>query len=136
MKKWRKLSVTILFVIVLICFYKLYKKIEAVPNIYISSIMLTESFSENEILAYKKYVGKVIDTEGIKKISFKNNRNTLLLEGNQINSGVLCDIETIDSIEFKRLVVGQKIRVKGTCKGFLKDVILLNCVLIDIEDDL
>lgn len=92
---------------------------------------LVNDFSKNEKLTNKKLAGEIIEIKGtIKKISFLNDRNTIILFGNK-TSGVICDFDNKHKLFIKKLKENQQITVKGICKGFLKDVILLNCVLID-----
>jgi len=74
------------------------------------------------------YAGKIIEVTGfIKEISFINNRNTIILNSSTETFGVICDLNKNQEDKIKQLKEDQKIRVKGICKGFLKDVILLNC---------
>ena len=74
------------------------------------------------------YADKIIEVTGhIKEIMFLNNRNTIILNSNTENFGVICDVNPNQKRKIKQLKKHQKIRVKGICKGFLKDVILLNC---------
>lgn len=95
-----------------------------------SSENLTLSFSRNEVKANSIYKGKIIEVEGIvKDITFLNERNTVLLQGDTKGTSVICDINPSQIVKVKKLKIGQRVAVKGVCKGFLKDVILLNCVL-------
>ncbi|AXT49749.1 hypothetical protein D1818_02540 [Aquimarina sp. BL5] len=97
-----------------------------------SSKHLTASFIQNEKDANSIYKGKIIAVEGIvKEVSFLNNRNTVILYGDNKYSGVLCDMQSDQTVGIRKLKKGQKIMLKGVCKGFLKDAILLNCMLIN-----
>ncbi|WP_299217175.1 hypothetical protein [uncultured Aquimarina sp.] len=101
-----------------------------------SSKNLTASFIQNEKNANSIYKGKIIEVEGVvKEVSFLNNRNTVILYGDNKYSGVLCDMQSNQMIEIRKLVKGQKIMLKGVCKGFLKDAILLNCMLINQQSN-
>ncbi|WP_299436767.1 hypothetical protein [uncultured Aquimarina sp.] len=97
-----------------------------------SSEKLTVSFIKNEENANSIYKGKIIEVEGIvKEVTFLNNRNTVILYGENKHSGVLCDMQSNQIMKVKNLKRGQKVMIKGICKGFLKDAILLNCMLIN-----
>ncbi len=101
-------------------------------EVKISSGNLTSSFILNEKSANSIYRGKVIEVEGIvREVTFLNNRNTVLLQGDTKYSSVICDMQSNQIEEIKKLKQGQKIKIKGVCKGFLKDAILLNCMLIN-----
>lgn len=105
---------------------------ETSTEINTSSEDLTLSFSENEKKANSSYKGKIIEVVGIvKDITFLNERNTVLLQGDTKGTSVICDLNANQTMRVKELEIGQKVTVKGVCKGFLKDVILLNCVLIN-----
>jgi hypothetical protein len=96
----------------------------------VSSKDLIQSYTINEQKSNDLYAGKIIEVTGfIKEISFLNNRNTIILNSNAETFGVICDVNPIEKEKIKLLKKHQKIRVKGICKGFLKDVILLNCTI-------
>nr|WP_181374578.1 hypothetical protein [Polaribacter aquimarinus] len=91
---------------------------------------LVNSFLVNPEYSNNLYTGKIIEITGfVKKVTFLNNRNTVLLYSNNKTSGVICDIHPSQIKKVKKLKEHQEVKVKGICKGFLKDVILLNCHL-------
>jgi len=95
------------------------------------SELLVANFKEDEQKADKFYTGKVIEITGIvKEVSFLNNRNTLILQGEDKDSGVICDMNSNQIDAILKINEGQKITIKGVYKGFLKDVVMLNCILI------
>ena len=94
---------------------------------------LVNQFISNEEKANEIYAGKIIEITGyVKEVTFLNNRNTVILYSKNKTSGIICDINKNQIEKVKKLKEHQKIKVKGICKGFLKDVVLLNCY-IDIE---
>lgn len=106
--------------------------INASTEISTDSQKLTASFISNENDANLIYKDKIVEVVGVvKEVTFLNNRNTIVLEGENKNSSVLCDMQSDQLRMVKNLKKGQKIELKGVCKGFLKDVILLNCMLIN-----
>lgn len=91
---------------------------------------LVRAYSLNEEKSNKLYAGKIIEVVGfIKEITFINNRNTIILNSENETFGVICDINPLEKEKIKLLKKHQKVRIKGICKGFLKDVILLNCAI-------
>lgn len=91
---------------------------------------LVNAYLVNEKESNTTYTGKVIEISGkVKSVSFLNNRSTVILYGLQENYGVICDVHPSQVPKLKLLKINQKIMVKGICKGFLKDVILLNCYI-------
>lgn len=97
----------------------------------ITSQKLVANFLKNEELADAAYAGKIVEISGrVKEVTFLNNRNTVILYGENTSSGIICDFGTNQSEEIKNLQKNQQILVKGICKGFLKDVVMLNCLLM------
>ncbi len=106
---------------------------EVAPKFAISSNDLLLEFIANENKANQKYVNEVIEVYGsIKEITSLNNRKTIILN-TASNSGVICDINNSEQEILNDLKKNQFIHIKGICKGYLKDVILLNC-FIDIKN--
>lgn len=100
------------------------------PSSSLDSEQLINSFKNNETESNNLYTGKILEVSGvIKEISFLNNRNTIILQAANKNLGVICDIDKSQKDKFKSLKINQKVTVKGMCKGFLNDVILLNCYI-------
>lgn len=89
---------------------------------------LVSNFNNDEVISKKRYSGKVVEISGIiKEINFLNDRTTVILKSDSENFGVICDINPNQKENIYHLKQNQNITVKGICKGFLKDVILLNC---------
>ncbi len=114
-----------------------YKNIETISaEVKISSTELVSSFMMNEKFANSIYRGKIIEVDGVlKEVTFLNNRNTVLLYSDNKYSSVLCDMQANQIEEVKKLKKGQKVKIKGVCKGFLKDAILLHCMLTNTQID-
>ncbi|GAB1858205.1 hypothetical protein MHTCC0001_30420 [Flavobacteriaceae bacterium MHTCC 0001] len=76
---------------------------------------------------------QIIEIEGIvKKISYLNNRITILLgSDDKDNAFVICDMDSNQSEEVKKLSINDTIKLKGVFKGFLEDAIFLNCIITE-----
>jgi hypothetical protein len=91
---------------------------------------LVTSFVVNEEKSSELYAGKIIKVTGfVKEVSFLNNRNTVILYSKNKDYGIICDVHKSQIEKIKTLKNNQKVSIKGICKGFLKDVILLNCYI-------
>ena len=100
------------------------------PELVLNSEDLAIAYKNNEEKSDSLYAGKIIEVTGIiKEITFLNNRNTIILNSNTETFGVICDINPNQKEKINQLKQHQKIQVKGICKGFLKDVIMLNCTI-------
>ncbi len=94
---------------------------------FISAKDLSNQFNKNEQKSNLKYNNKIITVYGtIEKISLLNNRQTIILTGNSKTS-VICDLDDNELVKINALKKKQQLYIKGICKGYLKDIILLNC---------
>ncbi len=114
-----------------------YKKTLNINTVYADSAITAErlvlSYTINEQQSNETYREKILEITGVvREVTFINNRNTVILHGNDIDAGVICDMTDDQAARIKQLTKGQTIVVKGICKGFLKDVILINCILIKV----
>jgi hypothetical protein len=139
MKKIPKLFLYILTVFIFACLY-IYvlpffktseKNLEKMySEVSLNSNELVGSFIKNEKESNELYVDKIIEVVGtVKEVSLLNNKYTILLYSEDEKSGIICEIHKSQLEKVKNLMKNQKIKVKGICKGFLKDVILLNCYI-------
>ena len=91
--------------------------------------LLTE-FNGNLEKANATFIEKVIEVEGvIKEVSYLNNRHTIILKSESFTqSFVICDMSPKGNDRTNEFVVGNTIVLRGVCKGYLLDVIMLNCM--------
>jgi len=112
--------------LLLFCSY-LYLKIQEKPLLHINKERTELSISSNKLLSAFK---KVIIVKGnIKKITYLNNRYTVLLQGENEFSHIICDMSISDFENVKKLKTGESVDIKGVCKGYLMDVVMLNCII-------
>ena len=108
----------------------------ASAEVTISAKELTASYISNQESTNKAYKDKVVEVYGIiKEITFVNKTNTIILQSDHKNFNVLCDMHFGSLEGLQNLRAGQKVTVKWICKGFLHDVILLNCMLINTKNN-
>ena len=99
-----------------------------VAALVLNSDFLVSAYENNETKSNILYGGKIIEVTGfVKEITHLNDRNTIILNSSSETFGVICDINPNQKEKIDKLKQHQKIKIKGICKGFLKDVILLNC---------
>lgn len=77
----------------------------------------------------------IVEIEGIiKEINHKNNRLTVILGANTGESSVIiCDMDENQNSILEHYKPTDSIQIKGIYKGFLKDAILLNCIVFHSE---
>lgn len=102
----------------------------AKTEVEVSSENLVAMFLFNEDLANSTFVEKTIEVEGIiEKITFKNDHYSVFLQAQEKGSKIICAMKPSKTNLIKNLRPGENVRLKGICKGYLKDVIMLNCIL-------
>jgi len=90
---------------------------------------LYSEFQANEVLANKKYIGKTIQVTGtiMDLDKDKQGATVLYVDADAGINGLLCTMEMNQKAKFE---VGQEVTLKGLCSGYLQDVVLNKCVLI------
>lgn len=141
MRKGQKIIIGVVILLVLAISYgihvynKPHVNVERAPtDVKIEASDLIASFIHNEDKANDDFVEKVIEVEGtVKDIKFKNNRKTIYLETMLDSSHVICEMQKDQFELISALKENEKVRIKGICKGFLLDAIVLNCILVSNE---
>jgi Na+-translocating ferredoxin:NAD+ oxidoreductase RnfG subunit len=98
-------------------------------DVEIEADILTQEYENNEEAANAKYLGKVIVVSGI--ISSLNEEEqglSVYLKKSEDMSGVMCTFSK-DEVDTTLIKVGNKIKIKGICDGYLMDVKLNKCSL-------
>ena len=86
-------------------------------------------FESDENEALKRFEGKIIATSGrVMEVKESENGFNIVLEAEgAILGGVNCSFKEIDPLP----KVGDSIRLKGRCQGYLMSVVLNNCSLVN-----
>lgn len=100
------------------------------PDFVITATALQKEFEDNEKTASEKYINKILEVTGsISSVSQadSSNINISLKTGNDLSS-VICTFAARDPSKFQ---TGGDVIIRGECSGFLMDVLLNNCALIN-----
>jgi hypothetical protein len=103
---------------------------KAKPDYVITAAGLQNVFEENESDAIVKFTGKILEVSGIigsVKPGEENTTSVTLRTGSDF-SAVICTFPSTTDVS--KLAEGEQITIRGECSGFLLDVLLNNCVLI------
>jgi len=137
MKKSLKIisAIAVLAIIAGIAYYTFRQSPDSVKNVkpdfLVESSVLVDEFFEDENLANQKYLDKIIQLEGVILNIEQNteNKTTIYIEGNPMgNISCLFDNEELKKAKIE---VGQTKTVKGKCTGFILDVVLTKCALVE-----
>lgn len=128
------ISAVVLFISVLDSSKVDIKKVKT--EVKISTTQLFDSFDGGKRVSFDGYIDKAIEINGtLHEVTYKREKYTLLLSGERPGMFVLCEMEKDQSTFVEALKIGEQVRVKGILKGFLKDAILLNCMVIQEVDE-
>lgn len=100
------------------------------PDFIMTAIDLQKAFEGNEAAANSKYVNKVIEVTGIIESIKQGDNKTLsisLKTGSPLSS-VNCTFQSLP--DTSKIKAGGQIKLRGECSGFLMDVLLNNCSII------
>ena len=103
----------------------------AKPDFVMTASGLQKEFEDDETAASAKYINKILEITG--KITSvtpaENNVMSISLETASDFSSVICTFPAVT--DPAALIVGNVVTLRGECSGFLLDVLLNNCALID-----
>ena len=102
---------------------------KAKPDFIITAAALQKDFETNEATASARYINKILEVTGtIVSITRADSShlNLALNTGNEMSS-VICTFALSDPSKFK---TGDEITLRGECSGFLMDVLLNNCAIV------
>jgi hypothetical protein len=90
---------------------------------------LYRDFQQDETLANKKWVGKVIEVSGaISSVNESSGYISIYLRATT-DGGINCSVLKKDLETGEKLKAGDSVTIKGRCTGFLMDVNLVDCVI-------
>ncbi|MBT8194847.1 MAG: OB-fold putative lipoprotein [Bacteroidia bacterium] len=116
-------------------YFKPHKNIEtAKEDVSITAPNLFSAFSDNEAKANTDYLDKIILVSGeINEVTVddSSNVNVYLNVGNDGFGSVSCNFSSEEGQKALNYKNGQVVKIKGVCTGFLMDVVLNKCILVD-----
>jgi len=102
------------------------------PEIEVTVENILFEFKSNEKLATEKYVDKLILVKGkIAAISISKGHSIITLKDKNGISSVICQMLAEDNLNALKLEKGDEILIKGVCTGYLLDIMMVRCVLIN-----
>lgn len=117
--------------------YKMYNKphinvADEKADISLTANTLLDHFTSDETMANTKYLEKIIEVKGlVSEVATENGMGIITLKTNDDFGSILCHLTADESKDMKQVKVGQEITIRGICTGFLMDVILVKCIIIN-----
>lgn len=103
----------------------------------VEAVQLFTKFQADEQKANELYLGKVLRVTGvILDLEIKNGEiDAIRLDAGEILDGLVCELDKIYPRETSDLGIGDSIVIQGVCTGFLQDVILNRCSIIEMKSN-
>ena len=117
--------------------YKMYNKphinvAEKPVEITIIANTLLADFSSDETKANTKYLDKIIAVKGmVTNVEFNGEKAAISLQTKDDFGSVVCYLVKDEVKKSAAIKEGQEVILKGICTGFLMDVILVKCVIMN-----
>ncbi|MDC1465755.1 OB-fold putative lipoprotein [Polaribacter sp.] len=101
-------------------------------DIAITANILFADFSSDEKKANTKYLDKIIAVKGkVANVAFNGEKATISLQTEDDFGSVVCYLVQDELMKSTEIKEGQEVILKGICTGFLMDVILVKCVVMN-----
>jgi len=106
---------------------------EVEPAIKLSAHDMSASYAESDSLSNLKFLGKVVEIEGIiKNIEMPDsNISVIVLSGNSEMSSVRCTMDSSFQNKSISIDIGSPATIKGICTGYNADELLGSDVLMN-----
>jgi len=101
-------------------------------DINITANTLLANFSSDETKANTKYLDKIIAVKGmVTNVEFNGEKVAISLQTKEDFGSVVCYLVKDEVKKSAAIKEGQEVILKGICTGFLMDVILVKCVIMN-----
>ena len=105
---------------------------ETAPDLIISVDQILSDYQNDEEQANKLYTDKIVQLKGeISKISMQDGNTTFTLISPNFDATVICSFQAEENNNVLSFKKGDEISLKGICTGYLLDVVLVNCVILN-----
>ena len=140
MKGKNKYISIVLIALIAIGFYftfKMYNKPHvnlktANADVIVTAQGLLEIYQNDETLSNTNYANKVVEVTGeIHEIRAENGNSIIALKDANGIASILCHMAPEENLKVLKLKKEGTITIKGICTGYLLDVILVRCILVN-----
>ena len=93
---------------------------------------LISEYQANEVGTTAKYSERVIQVEGkVFEISTLKGNSIITLKDETLESSIICHMLPEENKKALQILKGQNISIKGISTGYLMDVIMVRCTLVE-----
>jgi len=99
-------------------------------DVSISAIDLFNQYQQDESVANKKFLDKIIEVQGkVTDVQQSGKTVSIQLDGGASTAGINCSITQHSDQKIQLPEKGSSVKIKGRCAGMLMDVNLVDCVI-------
>lgn len=99
------------------------------PDVEVTATKLITDYETDEKVADQNYLGKIVEVSGkVAEISVEEGKTKIQLETENPISMIICELE--EGNEAGSVKVGDEVKIKGMCTGYLSDVIIVQASLV------
>lgn len=133
MKKLGWTLLALLSIAAMIGYYLYTKPLNSLENEKSSATLSADSlfqlYEQNEMKSNELYLNKVISVSGkIQNVLADTSGIAFTLQTSSGLFGVTCKMDE-KNLDVSQYSVGQTVKIKGLCTGYLMDVILIRCII-------
>lgn len=98
------------------------------PDYTVKAETLYNDFKTEETAAYAKFMNKVVEVEGqVVSVQAEPNQPPVVVLGKEGEAWISCQLHMAPQ---KPIVVGEALRIRGICTGYLMEVVLTQCAIV------
>lgn len=130
-KSYILILATLFIAAIFFIFSYINKDFKKTQEIDVSKSFSADMITTNNDLSYfDNHIEKALHISGkIKNIENQHGKYTLILSSKNEKINIICKMQDDQIEKIKKLEIGTLQKIKGIYKGYLNDMILLNCVL-------
>ena len=114
-------------------YFKPHKKVSGkAADFQLTTTEILQAYLENEVEADSTFLNKVIEVKGkVREINPTDTGEITVVLGDESEmGGVSASLLEDQSDAAKKLNIGDEVTIKGFCSGYLLDVVLVKCIII------
>ena len=97
-----------------------------------AAFVLTSEKLDDETKTNEKYSENIIQVKGkVFEISTLKGNSVITLKDENSESSIICHMLPGENMKALKLEKGQEVDIKGICTGYLLDVIIVRCTLVE-----
>lgn len=98
----------------------------------LTSEKLINEYLDDETKTNEKYSENIIQVKGkVFEISTLKGNSVITLKDENSESSIICHMLPGENMKALKLEKGQEVDIKGICTGYLLDVIIVRCTLVE-----